>query len=156
MEIDWSLFLMAFRRDVDYHDRSPQRTYLDRRTGDVLWLYETDYDAYMETGIPEEVNRLGRERVAAEPESYLLIPGLEHWEHHRILRDFLWSQWTEDEDRRQHAADAYTGSIGKWKRNVADREIVHAFYDYQEERIEELAREFLKSNGIVPKCRRRA
>ena len=106
MDIEGFLFLMAFGRDVDCHDRSRQFTYLDRRTGDVIWLYEEDQDAYMETGIPEEENRPGRERVAAEPERYLFVPGLEHREHHRILRDFLWSEWTEDEDRRQHAADA--------------------------------------------------
>ena len=41
--IDRMLFTMAFGRDVDFHDMYPQTTYLDRRTGDVVWLYEDDY-----------------------------------------------------------------------------------------------------------------
>ncbi len=29
-------FLLAFGRDVDFHDPIPQSTYLDRLTGDIL------------------------------------------------------------------------------------------------------------------------
>ena len=36
MAIDRTLFMMAFGRDVDFHDSFPQSTYLDRRTGDVI------------------------------------------------------------------------------------------------------------------------
>ncbi len=59
MTIDRTVFMMAFGRDVDYQDSVPQRTYLDRRTGDVLWLYECDDDAYWEVGIPAGENRRG-------------------------------------------------------------------------------------------------
>ena len=58
--IDRDLFLMAFGRDVDYHDIGPQLVYLDRTTGDIAWLYETDNDAEMEVGIPAEENRQER------------------------------------------------------------------------------------------------
>ena len=44
---------MAFGRDVD-HEAYPQSTYLDRRTGDVVWLYEDDGDACGIAGIPAE------------------------------------------------------------------------------------------------------
>ena len=83
-----TLFPMTFGRDVDY-ETNPQMTYLDRRTGYVVWL----------------------------------------------------------------SGEAYSGSIGRWKRDVRDRGAVHAFYAYQEERIEKLAEEFLRENGICSEWR---
>ena len=153
MKIDRALFTMAFGRDVDYHDAYPQSTYLDRRTGNVVWLYECDDDAYGEAGIPSEENREGRERVAAEPERYLEIPGLDHGAHHEILRKFLGSDWTGDDERRRRADEAYFGSIGGWKKEVRDEEAVHAFHAFQEAEIERRAEEFLRENGIVPHWR---
>ncbi len=149
LAIDQAIFMMAFGRDVDYHDVVPQLTYLDKRTGDVIWFYETDDDAYMEAGIPAAENREERERVAAEPDRYLEIPGLDHDDHHRILKRFLWSDWSDDEERRQNAEEAYFGSIGGWKKNVRDQGAIYAFYDYQEAKIMELAEEFLRENSIV-------
>lgn len=69
LAIDRELFMMAFGHDVDYHDMIPQRTWLDRGTGDVLWLYEYDEDAFLEAGIPAGENREERERVEADPEA---------------------------------------------------------------------------------------
>ena len=150
LAIDRSLFLMAFGRDVDYHDRVPQRTWLDRSTGDVLWFYESDEDSFFEGGIPAGENREERERVEAEPERYLEIPGLDHGEHHGILREFLRSDWTGDEARLRRADAAYSGSIGRWIRDVGDEGTVRAFREYQEARIAAMAEEFLRENGIVP------
>ena len=90
------LFMMAFERDVDYHDIASQQTYLDRSTGDVIWVYETDEDAYMETGIPADGNRQERERIAGNPNRYLEIPSLDQGDHHEILKAFLRSDWTDD------------------------------------------------------------
>ena len=42
LPIDRALFVMAFAPDVDYHDVYSMEIWLDRRTGDVLWLYECD------------------------------------------------------------------------------------------------------------------
>ena len=52
IDMDRTLFMMAFGRDVDHHDEYSQLTYLDRRTGDVVWLCECDNDTYREAGIP--------------------------------------------------------------------------------------------------------
>ena len=147
------MFVLAFGRDVDFHDVCPQSTYLDRHIGDVVWLYDNDCDADMEAGIPAEENCEGRERVAAEPERYLEIPGLDHGDHHDILRRFLRSAWTDDDALWQRAAQAYSGSIGRWKRDVRDRGAVLAFHAFQEERIAKLSEEFLSENGIVPQWR---
>ncbi len=148
--VDQNLFMMAFGRDVDYHDMFPQLTYLDRRTGEVIWFYEADDDAYMEAGIPADENHKERERIAVDPDRYLEIPGLDHGDHHEILKAFLRSDWTDDEERRRNAEMAYFGSIGGWKENVNDQDAVHTFYDYQDKRVKKLAEEFFQENGVVP------
>jgi hypothetical protein len=45
---------------------------------------------------------------------------------------------------------AYFGSIGAWKKNVNDQDVVHTFYDFRDQRITMLAEEFLQENGIAP------
>lgn len=151
--IDKALLLMAFGRDVDYHDTFPQLVYLDRQTGDIIWLYGSDDDAYMEAGLSVDENCEGREAVAAAPDRYLEIPGLDHDDHHRMLRRFLRSDWTDDNARLERAEDAYTGSIGRWKRDVEDEDTIHAFYAYRDEQIEVMAAEFLRENGMEPHWR---
>ena len=42
LRVDKQEFMMAFGRDVDFHDNHPQMTYFDRRTGNVLWLCEKE------------------------------------------------------------------------------------------------------------------
>ena len=150
LAIDKILFTMAFGRDVDYHDVVPQLTYLDRHTGDVIWVYEADDDAYMEAGIPADDNRQVRERVAGDPDRYLEMPGLDHGDHHEILKVFLGSDWTDDEEQRQNAEVAYFGSIGGWKTSVNDQDAVRTFYDFRDARVAMLAEEFLQENGIAP------
>ena len=150
LEIDRVMFEMAFGRDVDYHDVYPQSTWLDLRTGEVIWVYEDDDDA-LNVGLPPDENRSQCERIETEPEHYLEIPGLDHGDHHEILKRFLRSDWCDDEERMQRAYDAYTGSIGRWKYDVGDTEAVNAFYAFQDARIITLAEEFLQENGIIPK-----
>ena len=150
LAIDQDLFTMAFGRDVDYHDVIPQLTYLGRRTGSVIWVYETDDHAYMEAGIPADENREERERVEGNPDRYIEIPGLDHGDHHEILKAFLSSGWTDDEEQRRNADLAYFGSIGGWKQSVNDQGAVNSFYDFRDQRIRMLAEEFLQENGIDP------
>ncbi len=147
LKIDQGIFLMAFERDVDYAFDHALDMYLDRKTGMVEWIYEEDDDAEM-MGLSAVENRSWRKRLAAQPERFLLIPGLSHGEHHEILRDFLASDWTDDDALHESVRDAYRGSIGRWKQAVGDREVVHAYYRYQERRILEMAVTFLSENGI--------
>ena len=141
---------MEFGSAVDYHDSLPQRTWLDRSTGDVLWLYECEEDAFFKVGIPAGENQEERERVEAKPERYLEIPGLGTGEHHVIFREFLRSDWTNDEACRRRADVANIGSIGRWMSDISDEEAVRAFREDQEARIAAMAEEFLRENGIVP------
>ena len=145
-----SLFMMAFGRDVDYHDKYPQHTFLDRRTGEVIWVYETDDDGYMEAGIPADDNRKKRERVAGGPDRYLEITGLNHGDHHEILKAFLSSDWTDDEEKSLKAESSYFGSIGGWIKSIDDQDVVHTFFEFRDKRVTRLAEELLQKNGIAP------
>ena len=153
LTIDRELFMKAFGRDVDYQDAHPQWTWLDRSTGNVIWLYECDEDAYGESGISAGENREERERIEADPERYLEIPGLGHGEHHGILKQFLGSDWTDDETRRRRVGAAYSGSIKRWMGDVGDEEAVDAFREFRGAQIARLAEEFLRESDIVPEWR---
>jgi hypothetical protein len=148
VSIDEFQFLEAFGRDVDYHDVEPLSVYLDFETGKLLWVYDDDERAYGLTGIPPEDNAAERERVEASPDRYLEIPGLDHGDHHEILREFLDSDWTDDADAWRWAREAYIGSIGKWKRAVHDEKVVHAFYDFRDGAIKDSAEQFLREHGV--------
>ncbi len=63
-------------------------------------------------------------------------------------RDFLRSNWTDDDKRWRRAADACSGRIGQWKRRAGDRDAIHAFNAFRDRRAEELAGEFLRQHGI--------
>jgi len=150
ISVDKSMFIHAFERDVDFHDHFPQSTYLDLETGEVIWIFEEDDDAELEVGIEPEENAALKEKINTSPQRYLLIPGRDHGEHHDILRDFLKSHWTDDEELRLWARNAYAGSIGRWMEEVNDQEVVHAYFGFRERTIKELAEEFFKEHAIQP------
>jgi hypothetical protein len=148
--VDESIFIHAFERDVDFHDHVPQSTYLDLETGEVLWIYEDDDEAEFEAGIEPEENAALREQIDTSPERYLLVPGRDHGEHHDILREFLQSHWTDDEELRLRAGDAYAGSIGRWMEAVDDQEVINAYFGFRDRKIKELAEEFFEDHGLKP------
>lgn len=151
---DPSRFLLreAFKRDVNY-EVHPQSFYLDLSTGRVTFVYESDEDAGYDLGLPPEENREERLLVESDPDRFLLIPGLSHGDHHDILREFLCSDWTDDEELRTAVGDAYTGSIGRWKKSMWEENgsaVVYLWDGYRDERIDEMIDEFLRKNGIEP------
>jgi hypothetical protein len=150
IRVDESIFIHAFERDVDFHDHCAQSTYLDLETGEVLWIYEEDDEAEFETGIEPEENAALREQVDTSPERYLLIPGRDHGEHHDILREFLKSPWTDDEELRLRTRDAYAGSIGRWMEAVDDQAVINAYCGFRDRKIKELAEEFFEEHGLQP------
>ena len=152
LSIDRALFGLALDQDVDFQE-CPTSHYLDLQTGEVEWVYENDEDAYMQTGIPAEDNRAIREKIEATPNHYLELPGLERGDYHELLREFLDSDWTDDAEKHARVRNAYTGSIGRWKRSLEDRRIVHAFNNYCDRRKEQMGEEFLREHGIEPNWR---
>lgn len=149
IEIREVMFMDAFSRDVDYHDQFSEVSYLDLDTGEMVWMFEEDHDAQM-AGIGAEENSGIRARIEASPDRYLEVPGRDHGEHHDILRSFLRSRWTDNEDVRQHAWHAYSGSIGRWLEDVRSRDIVHCYFEYKDQYLKDLATEFLRDHGIEP------
>ena len=147
--IDQYIFTLAFGRDADFQDKRPQNTFLDRRTGHVLWVFKEGEDAEFELGISSDDNREARERVSAEPSRYLEIPGLGHGEHHEILKKFLQSEWTDDMDLRKSIEGKYFKSIGGWKNGVPSH-VSNAFEAFKGEEILNMAEEWLRQNGINP------
>ena len=146
LRIDMALFLMAFERDVDYED-PPQEAYLDLVSGSIEWLFEEDENAEL-LGISAAENKTQRNRVDGDPDRFLLIPGLSHDDHHNILRLFLASSWTDDDRQRNIVQNTYTGSIGGWKKTVADPDVIRAYQQFRDEKIAELAEEFLLQNDV--------
>jgi hypothetical protein len=130
LTIDEMMFLGAFGRDADYQDAHPQSAHLDRGTGDIAWVYDSERGAD-EAGIAPEENERMREVIAATPDQYLIIPGRTHDQHHDILQEFLDSDWTPDEEARRSARNAYHRSIGLWLKSAEDRAI-DAYYFYRD------------------------
>lgn len=148
VKVDKIMFMDVFERDEVFSDPSSQCGYLDLETGQVLWVFDNDDDAETYAGMDPEKNGALRDQIDEAPERYLQIPGRDHGEHHHILRDFLDSDWTDDEALWTHARNAYSGSIGGWKEEVDNHDVVHAYYDFRDRRIEELAQEFFQENDI--------
>ncbi len=143
-------FELAYSHAPDPMYACTQFAYLDRQTGEVIWVYENDEDAEAEAQIPAEENRAVQQRVETTPERYLEIPGLDHGDDHDILRAFLKSDWTDDNALWRETKHAYRGSIGHWKRAVNDRDVIHAYHDFSNQRAAEMADEFLREHGIEP------
>ena len=144
------MFISAFERDEEFYSHYPQSTYLDLETGEVIWVFDEDDDAEMGAGIDPDENAALLDQIDASPEKYLEIPGRDHGEHHDILRDFLNSKWTADEELWARVQDAYSGSIGRWKEEIDNQDVVHAYYDFRDLKIKELAEEFLHEHDIQP------
>ena len=150
LTIDWGVFKIAFDRDADFHDAYPQSAYMDRRTGEIIWFFDDDKHAWMETGTPAEENQAARQQVESMPDQFLEIPGRSHGDNHEILQEFLDSYWTDDEELRQKARGAYLRSIGGWMKNLDDQSIIYEYFNFRDQRLTEMREEFLRSHGIEP------
>jgi hypothetical protein len=137
MNIDQTLFLMAFGRDIDYNDKCPTQTYLDCQTGDIIWIYE-NYEA-------------GQRYIANNSDRFLFFPGLKHSKHHEILNKFLDSKWTDDERLREETRRIYGNhpSIGHWKKAI-DYKVFRAYEDFKKYQILKMAEKYLYKHGIKP------
>tara|TARA_R110002073_G_scaffold243209_5_gene405376 strand:- start:1047 stop:1520 length:474 start_codon:yes stop_codon:yes gene_type:complete len=151
LKINNALFIIAFNRDSNFHNPSDQTAYLDLKSGDIFWVYDSDHDAEMD-GFSAEDNRRNQALLASRPKDFINIDGLSHDVHHDIIKDFLASSWTDDKEQHSSAMGVYYGrnSIGYWVKNVEDDEAITGYHRFKDERIHELGLEFLKQHEIEP------
>jgi hypothetical protein len=74
LEIFLDNFKLAFDRDIDYHDAYVQFAYLDKLTGEIIWVYENDDEASFELGISESDNNSCRENIEKYKNKFIEIP----------------------------------------------------------------------------------
>lgn len=146
VSIDRDAFIQAFGRDKQFHEDCPQSTYLDRNTGSIIWVFDSDADARF-SGIPEADNTAMRGAVQSEPDRYLHLPARHHGERHEILKAFLDSPWTDDPAEQQRVKVAYFGSIGGWKKQV-EEEVWHVYVEYERTHILDLGADFLSHHNV--------
>jgi hypothetical protein len=146
VNVDVNDFLMAFENNQSSAE-DPVLAYLDLTTGKSIYFYEED-DTAANFGLDVAQNDETRERVFSNLDKYLEIPRTKYEDDRKSLEAFLDSDWTNDEDKWRFARRCYSGAIGRWKKSVNDRDTVHAYYEFCEERNFERAREFLRENGI--------
>ncbi|MFA6015699.1 MAG: hypothetical protein WC742_11595 [Gallionellaceae bacterium] len=153
LKIDHTLFMLTFSADSDYHEECKFiETYLNKRSGEVMTIYtdrERAENLYGKDAVVEF--RKNKNKLRASPNNYLRIPSMDHGEHHDLLKEFLCTNWTEDEVARNHASNVYYSrrSIGFWLKNVGDDKAITAYMNYAAEAPEGSAERFLHENGIV-------
>jgi len=153
---DFGMLLQVYASDENFHNPYNESTYLNLNTGDLKYLYLDDDDAEFaecETGIPASENIKNRNQVLNNPNDYLEISGADHGTHHEILIDFIHSNWTNDQTRKQNAINAYHKSIGWWIKElekIGEHEAVDKYHKYKAQILEKRCIEFLNTHGIDP------
>jgi len=158
LEIDSGLFEIAFNVDVDYREPYPMTKYLNLVTGEILFIYDED-DAAACDGLDPIYNKKLKKIVHKNRQQYIKITGLSHGTEHEILKDFLASNWIEDESVKTIAQGCYFKSIGGWKNELKKRDDVDAdfiiceWHRFHDQAVEGLKEKFLLDNNIDFKWR---
>ena len=139
--INESLLREAFLQDDKYYDDYETKVYLNKTTGEVHWIFESDEEAE-KGGQSKANNKKLKQSVKRDPHLWIEIPRLTHEEHHIILQNFLNSKWTDDKSALSKARRAYVDSIGKW-RNSVDVDSWESFCIYRKDKIGAIIDSFL-------------
>ena len=150
--IDRVDFMLKFGADSDYRaDLEDQQAYLDRESGEIVNATTDLWKAEMLYGL-SAIEDLAESSalVKAHPDQYLEIESMSHGAHHRIMQNFLESDWTNDKERIERVCNVYypRKSIGYWLKNVEDDKACDAYFAYRDAQITCLAEEFLRDNGV--------
>lgn len=147
LEIDETLLRMAFSQDEYSGESPPEDRYLDRETGEIVWI-----------GFSED-----NELFESQPERYLKIPCLRHADHHELAQEFATSEVVAPEhqgyllgtqDKRSCVDVTEEGKAIMGGMGVFIREAERLGYDYQDwewKRISQIMADWLEEHGIEPK-----
>lgn len=151
LPVDMTQLEIAMEMDPDSMIEGEQEPYLDVQTGEVVWVWESD-EAFADTmNEPAESNARLREAVDADPDRFVFIEALDVADDNETLADFLGSDWTEDDALHRRASEAYTGSVGRWKRAIGhDAAILDAWRAYEDGAVRRRALALLAEHGIEP------
>ena len=144
--------MLIFGADWNYRPEfEGQQVFLDRSSGELVYTTIDLWKAEMLYGLSAIEDLVESSTLVREhPEQYLEIDIMGHGAHHRILQNFLDSDWTNDNERAERVRNVYypRKSIGCWLNEVKDDKACDDYFAYRDAEITWLAEEFLRDNGV--------
>ena len=113
-------YVSAFLWDKDFSDL--RRVYLNRRTGELVEVFEDDYGAEF---VSADENRENRQRIEENPSECLEVPIPDHAQYHTWFQDFL-----DGIDET-----GYFGSIGGWLSEYGSAEVKADWQDFSRQQV---------------------
>ena len=133
-------------RDGAAHERR-QTMYLDRTSGEIVWLFENDADAQATFGAGHRNSDL-RRLIRSAPGRFLKLPVIDI-DQRATIRDFIASHWGNNDPVRSGAEASFLAAPDRWLYD-ADATVIHAYHEYENRRLRDQVERFLLENGIVP------
>lgn len=117
---------------------------MDKQTGEILAVSEY---------LPEDENELNDSRIEAEPDRYVEIPQFRSGENFEIREDFVEMLPHSKEKRTLERALAWKKPFSNFKNALNEMgELRQKWFDYEDKRLKEIAKEWLESEGIKIEC----
>ena len=137
---DSNLVMLAMGVDSDY-DRNTSPAWVDTQTGEILFVFETDEEAYQAWGSAALADqREQRIRVHTYPDRYLRLPEVDHGDWHEEFQAFLKSIGREAE---------YSFTIGGWLKERASQEDRAGWEDFKRGAAIRRFEAFMSEHGIA-------
>jgi len=138
---------VSFFESTQMEENLGCRLWIDLKTLDVERVWNSDSSAEGFGSDPEQ-NKEWREKIENEPDRFVVVRPYDG--DPNSLKNFLGSDWTEDEELREQAWDCFYQNNGRyrgWKDNASDK-AVSAFYEWENNAKQRYIRDYLKDYGI--------
>jgi hypothetical protein len=135
--------------------------YLNRRTGKIVTVTDEDQRLVEAGGDPEDLPEWQREtlpkvREALESDDYLALPDKFEIHEYRIMERF--SLGVEDAGVRDALLQAIRGrgAFRRFREVIHERGVAEAWYAFRQQAFEDIAIDWLESNGVEYSREKRA